>query len=38
MGHHVLLTNVEKWTLDKQGRRLMIEVAFSDGHRYSGVC
>ncbi|MGX6972659.1 competence type IV pilus minor pilin ComGF [Vagococcus lutrae] len=36
MGHHVLLTNVEKWTLDKQGRRLMIEVAFSDGHRYSG--
>ena len=36
MGHHVLLTNVEKWTLDKQGRRLVIEVVFSDGHHYSG--
>ena len=36
MGHHVLLTNVEKWTLDKQASHLMIEVVFSDGHHYSG--
>lgn len=36
MGHHVLLTNVEEWTLDKQASHLMIEVVFSDGHHYSG--